>query len=173
MRGLVHIYTGNGKGKTTAALGLALRSAGCGNRVLVLQFMKGRDTGELHSLAQLPNIEVQRLDRDYGFYKRMTDQERQAVRFQQDRMLEQALAGLKTGQYGLIVLDEGISAYRYGLLDGALLMQLLTAQADAERVITGRDAPAELLETADYITDMQAVRHPFQKGIAARKGVEY
>lgn len=173
MSGLVHIYTGDGKGKTTAAIGLAVRSAGCGNRVLLLQFMKGRDTGELHSLALIPNMEVFRLDRDYGFYKWMTQAQRQTVRCQHDAMLQKALDALATGDYGLIVLDEAISAYRHELLNREALMQLLSMDTDAERVLTGRDAPPELLEKADYITQMNAVRHPMEKGIAARKGVEY
>ena len=173
MSGLVHIYTGDGKGKTTAALGLALRNAGSGNRVLILQFMKGRDTGELHALARIPNIEVLRLDQDYGFYKQMTQEEKQTVRQQHDRLLQVAAQGLQEKSYGLIVFDEAISAYRHELLNREKLLELISVPSETERVLTGRNAPEALLQKTDYITEMQAVRHPMNQGIPARKGVEF
>jgi cob(I)alamin adenosyltransferase len=174
MKGLTHVYTGDGKGKTTAALGLALRAAGCGRRVLIVQFLKGRESGEVRALAFLPNITLLRLDRDYGFYKTMPEEDRKLVRERHDRLLSEAVDRALAGDCDLLLLDELIPAYRYGAVDRERVDFFLENKPEGlELVLTGRDAPSELLERADYITEMQKRRHPFDRGITAREGIEY
>ncbi len=174
MTGLVHLYTGDGKGKTTAAIGLAVRAAGRGRRVLVTQFLKGRDTGELHSLDRLPGVTVRRLSRDFGFFAHMTDAERQQVRREHDAMLNRAAEALNGRACDLLVLDEIAATVRHELVDVDALLALLDQRtSEADIVMTGRDAPAALAERADYITDMRKLKHPFDAGVAAREGIEW
>ena len=165
---MLHIYCGDGKGKTTAALGLALRAAGSGMHVCIVQFMKGRHTSELNSLLHIPEITVLRCDRDYGFSFQMDDAVRAAVTACHDRLLQQA-ADMPAE---MLVLDEFFAAWRHKLLDREAAMRLVT-ECRAELVLTGRDPDAVFLEMADYVSDIHAVRHPYEKGIPARKGIEY
>ncbi len=174
MRGLIHIYTGNGKGKTTASIGLAVRAAGCGKKVVFVQFFKGRDCGELHSFEELPNVTVIRHSSSHGFYKNMSDEEKELVRLEHDRFLSEALEKVKNGECDLLVLDEVISAYVHGMLDCAAVDELLSNKPEElELVLTGRNAPESFIEAADYVTEMKKIKHPFDKGIPARKGVEF
>jgi cob(I)alamin adenosyltransferase len=168
--GLVHIYTGEGKGKTTAALGLAVRAKGAGLRVLVVQFLKGRDTGELASLKKL-DIPVIRTEVK-KFIPYMTAQEKEACQNEQETCLSRARK--EAPGFDLVVLDE---------IFGALFMHMVTLEdvlalvkdrpRGTELVLTGRDAPAELLALADYVSDIRAVKHPYDAGVAARRGIEF
>ena len=164
-KGLIHLYTGEGKGKTTAAVGLAVRAAGAGKRVIFLQFMKGRDTGELHALDKLPGIEILRSEKDFGFYFQMTEEQKKELTLIHNGLLERALERTMAGEADVIVLDE------------ALLKRLLSRTDDKphfpEIICTGRDPQEWLLEQADYVTRMECVRHPFDRGIGAREGIEY
>ncbi|MDR1512789.1 MAG: cob(I)yrinic acid a,c-diamide adenosyltransferase [Propionibacteriaceae bacterium] len=172
--GLVHLYTGDGKGKTTAAVGLAVRAAGRGRRVLIVQFLKGRDSGELHSLALLPNVTVTRLSRDFGFFWTMTDDEVGSVRAEHDALLAQAAAALRRGDCDVLVLDEAAAAARHGLVDEARLLELVDNRPSAvEVVLTGRDPPSALVGRADYVTEMRQVKHPYERGVGAREGIEW
>lgn len=174
MTGLIHIYTGDGKGKSTAAFGLAVRAAGCGKQVLIVQFFKGRDSGELHIFAQLPNVTVLRLDRDPGFFKYMGEESRAAVRERHDALLAAADRRMRQGQCGLLILDEAISAYNYDALDRGLLTEMLrTKPEEVELVLTGRYAPEELIAAAHYVTEMKKIKHPYDSGITAREGIEF
>ena len=174
MAGLIHLYTGDGKGKTTAAIGLAVRAAGRGRRVLIAQFLKGRDSGELHSLALIPQITVLRLSQDFGFAKFMDAGSLAQVRREHDAILEQAAAALNAGTCDLLVLDEIAAAARHDLADMGRLLALLDGKPDAsEIVMTGRDAPAALAERADYVTQMLKIKHPFDQGVPAREGIEW
>ncbi len=172
--GLVHIYTGDGKGKTTAAAGLAVRAAGCGMRVLFAQFMKGRQSGEVVEFNKIPEIEVLRADRDYGFYRSMSEQEKILQKKAHDEITERVFERVcKLRDVELVVLDELASAYEYGQVDRERIIKLLQNHENVEIVITGRNPSEDLLEFADYITEMKKVRHPFDRGIAAREGIEY
>ena len=174
MNGLIHIYTGDGKGKSTAAFGLALRAAGCGKRVLIVQFFKGRDCGELHSFALLPNVTVLRLEQDPGFFKFMDEETRAAVRARHDRLLTEANRQMREGLCDLLILDEVISAYNCGALDRALLEEMLrTRPENTELVLTGRNAPETLTSAAHYVTEMKKIKHPYDCGIPAREGIEF
>lgn len=172
MKGLIHLYTGDGKGKTTAALGLALRAAGAGRRVVLLQFMKGRYTAELKSLACLPQITVLRNSKDFGFYKRMSEQDKAEITRMHNANLARAIE--LCGEDGLLILDEICSAYGHELVDRAAVQNYVLHKPEGvELVMTGRSPDAWLTERADYITEMQKVRHPFDLGVAAREGIEF
>jgi cob(I)alamin adenosyltransferase len=174
MTGLIHLYTGDGKGKTTAAIGLAVRATGRGRRVMIIQFLKGRDSGELHSLTLLPRVTIGRLSRDYGFVPAMGPDERSEVRQEHDTLLHQAAQAVRTCRCDLLVLDEIAAALRHHLIDETQLLHLIDQRpSHVEIVLTGRDAPASLTERADYITDMQKTKHPFDQGVPARRGIEW
>ncbi len=168
--GLLHIYCGDGKGKTTAAIGLAVRAAGSGMRVCLVQLMKGGFTSELKALALIPGIDVMRCDREYGFVKNMNDADKLLLTGCHNNLLEKAFSG----GYDIIILDEFNSAYFYGLLERTVAAELiLKGKKSAEIILTGR-APAEIfVNAADYISEIQCVKHPYKNGISARKGIEF
>ncbi len=181
---MIQLYTGKGKGKTTAAVGLAVRAAGRGLRVVFAQFMKGRETGEIAVLERLPQVKVLRLPRHYGFYSKLTDADKEELKAAQDAILEEILKLLRTHMCDLVVLDEVTYPVKWGLCDEGLLRAVLNEAGGAgapdapapcfpEIVLTGRDAAQSLVDVADYVTVMQAVRHPFEKGVRARRGIEY
>lgn len=171
---MVHIYCGDGKGKTTAALGLALRAAGSGMQVHFLQFLKGSETSELASLSKIGNIRVLRCDRDYGFAFRMTDEQKRQITACHNRMLRAARERLAAGVTDLLVLDEFCAAYSLQLIDRQLADALVLAfPAERELVLTGRDPEQKFLDRADYISEIRSVKHPYENGIAARRGIEY
>ena len=174
MSGLTHLYTGDGKGKTTAALGLALRFAWHEKKVLLLQLSKGRPSGELEALKQLPQITVLRNSRDYGFWKAMTPEQKAACRRENDANLSAALTALENGSFDLLILDEVTSAYENEAADRDIIQRLICEKPkELELVLTGRNAPAFMLSAADYISEIKALRHPFEKGIQAREGAEF
>ena len=173
-RWLVLINTGPGKGKTTAALGTALRAFGCGMRVLVLQFLKGSwHYGELDSIGSLgPDFVIKQLGR--GFVKvggAETDPE--DIRLVEAAWAE-ARAAILSGEWDLVVLDEINYAIGYGMLDPAIVAETLKQRPEMVHVIlTGRNAHPLLVELADTVTEMREVKHAYQKGILAQKGIEF
>lgn len=168
--GLLHIYCGDGKGKTTAAIGLAVRAAGAGMKVCFVQLMKGRDTSELSVINHISDISVKRCDKDYGFFRNMTDNDKAEITACHNEMLKNAFKG----DYDMIILDEFNSAYHYGLLDKEFAKHLiLNGREYCETVLTGRNPDEVFLKSADYVSEICCVRHPYKKGISARKGIEY
>lgn len=171
-KGLVQLYTGNGKGKTTAALGLALRASGHGAKIAVIQFMKGwNGYGELEAVKNIPGITLVHTGRDKCIFR---GDETQEDFDEAGRGL--ALAGkyLSSGAFDLVILDEINVAADFGLIDAELAAEIISQKAEAtEVVLTGRNAPKAFLELAELITEMKEIKHPYQKGITARKGVEY
>jgi len=174
-RGLVVVYTGNGKGKTTAAMGLALRAAGYGKRVLVLQFVKTWFTGEKGGFEHLPNVEF--IQAGKGFYKILGDKlpEDEHVRAAR-AALELARAKINSGEYDVVVLDEIIGSVTGGLLPVEAVLELVDNKPPRlDLVLTGhrgKELP-ELLERADLITEMVKVKHPYDSGILAKKSIDY
>ena len=168
-RGMVHLYCGDGKGKTTAAMGLALRALGAGMRVAVVQFLKDGHSSELAPLEKL-GAAVFSGGCGSKFVFQMDQQEKEETRRQQDALLRRALAE----PCDLLVQDEACAACSLGMVDQELLRGAVQNRpAGCEVVLTGRD-PAEWMQNAaDYITEMRAVRHPFEKGVAARRGVDF
>ena len=173
MFGLIHIYCGDGKGKTTAAVGLAVRCAGRGNKVLLVQFLKSRDSGELYSLAKLPDIEVMRAKESKKFTFQMNEEEKHALLIEHNKMFEQVLAKIKNGSYSLLILDEVIGALNAKVFEMPKLIEFLRHKPEnLEVVLTGRNPAPELVEIADYVSEMRKVKHPMDKGIMAREGIE-
>ena len=171
---MLQIYTGNGKGKTTASIGLAVRFAGTGENVLFCQFMKGSKTSELNSLKYIPNIEVIRNTQDFGFYKSMTDFEKFKIKSMHNDNLDYIETSLKLENFKLVILDEITYAYEYNLLDKSKLERIIDIYSNkVEIVITGRNPNEFFLNRADYITNMEKIRHPFDRGVIARKGIEF
>ena len=167
---MLHLYCGNGKGKTTAAMGLALRAAGRGKRVVIAQFLKGADSGERFALAQLPQVTLLPVPDTVKFSFRMTEEERRAEARRYQDLLE--LIRQEAQGCFLLVLDEACAAVNTGLLPLEDLLACLDS-LECEVVLTGRDPAPQLAERADYITSMEGVRHPFEQGISARKGIEF
>ena len=173
MFGLIHIYCGDGKGKTTAAVGLAVRCAGRGNKVLLVQFLKSRDSGELYSLAKLPDIEVMRGKESKKFTFQMNEEEKHALLIEHNKMFEQVLEKIKNGGYSLLILDEIIGALNAKVFEMPKLIEFLRHKPEnLEVVLTGRNPAPELVEIADYVSEMRKVKHPMDKGIMAREGIE-
>lgn len=173
MFGLIHIYCGDGKGKTTAAVGLAVRCAGRGNKVLLVQFLKSRDSGELYSLAKLPDIEVIRGKESKKFTFQMNEEEKHALLIEHNKMFEQVLEKIKNGGYSLLILDEVIGALNAKVFEMPKLIEFLRHKPEnLEVVLTGRNPAPELVEIADYVSEMRKVKHPMDKGIMAREGIE-
>jgi len=173
--GLIHIYYGDGKGKTTAALGLALRAAGCGKNVVIVQFLKSWDCGEHKTLQNLSNITLIRAKTAGGkFICDMNDDEKQITKTWQEESLEKAIDLVKNEQCDMLILDEAIDAQKLGMLDTILMEKIISEKPDSlELILTGHDPDPQLLEQADYVTEMVKHKHPYDKGIQARKGIEY
>lgn len=170
--GCLHVYTGNGKGKTTAALGLALRAAGHDQQVYILQFMKGDpEYGEVRMARRLaPLWTLEQSGRDC-FVSRQ--QPAQVDKDMAQAGLEKARTALTSGQYQLIILDEFNTAVDFGLISLAQALELIAQKpAATELVLTGRYAPTEIQEKADLVTEMHEIKHYFQEGWTARTGIE-
>ena len=168
---MIHVYYGDGKGKTTAALGLLLRASGCGIGCVLVQFLKDWRCGEITALAQLENVTVLRGKAgSASFSNNMSPEELAATREIHNENLRAAMAT----DCGLLVLDELLDAVSLGLLDEELLRDLLDSPSEGpELVITGHGAVDWILDRADYVTEMVKRRHPYDKGITARRGVEF
>lgn len=170
-RGLIMIYTGNGKGKTTAALGLVFRALGRNMSVAVVQFIKGKwKTGERLFAEQLPQLSFQVMGHGFTWESDDLSQDKQAA----VSAWEEALRTINTGEKQLVILDELTYAFHYGWLQVDDVVEALRQRPQhVHVVITGRNAPAELLESADLVTEMQAVKHPYSQGMKAQMGVDY
>lgn len=171
---MLHIYHGEGKGKTTAAMGLALRAAGRGQKVVIAQFLKGSDSGERYALAILPTVTLLPVPDRVKFSFRMNEEERQEASERFEGLCRTCEEAMSRGEVQMVILDEACAAVTSGLLPLERLLALLdNVPEEVEVVVTGRNPALELLERADYITEMKLTRHPYQKGIRARKGIEF
>ena len=171
--GLIHLYCGDGKGKTTASVGLSVRCAGAGGRVIFTQFFKDGTSSELRVLETIPGVRVLVCPRKYGFFKRMNEEQRAAAREDFTALLRSALSAAREGAE-LLVLDEAVSACNHGVIPEAELLDFLRHRPEGlEVAVTGRNPSEALMARADYITEMVKRRHPFDRGVAARKGVEF
>jgi cob(I)alamin adenosyltransferase len=170
-KGYVHVYTGDGKGKTTAALGLVLRAVGAGYRVLIVQFMKGTVYSEIKALDALgENVEVKQYGRSECFVGKQPSREDSDWAA---RGLQEAIVALRTRQYDLVVLDELAVAQRFNLVTVEDVMVLLKERpSETEVVITGRWAHPAIVAQADLVTEMREVKHYYQTGVLARTGIE-
>lgn len=171
-KGLVQIFTGNGKGKTTAALGTVVRAAGHGLKIFIISFMKGDYAyGEYKALSVFPNIEVSKFGfRHFVDPTNIKPEEREEAK----AALAAARDAVTSGKYDLVLLDEVNVALGWNLIDIEEVIKLIEDKPPhVELILTGRYADNRLLEMADLVTEMVKVKHPFDKGIKARKGIEY
>ena len=170
MQGLIQVYTGDGKGKTTAALGLALRATGAGLKVFIGQFVKGAEYSEIKALRRLaPGIEIKQYGRRC-FIKDKPDEE--DIRLAQNGLVEMESV-IQSGDYDLVILDEANIAVYYNLFSvDELLKVVQNRPKQVEIVITGRNADPRIIAAADLVTEMREIKHYYQKGIAARLGIE-
>lgn len=174
MKGLVHIYTGNGKGKTTSAIGLGVRACGRGMKVLMVQFLKGTDTGEIYTLKKLePDFTLHRSTEIKKFTCSMSKNEKDEAKIIQKELFDFAADSMKSGEWDLIILDEIMAAISSGFIEVDDVADFIKDKPDkVEIVLTGRNAPAELVLLADYVSEIRSVKHPMKKGIPAREGIE-
>lgn len=168
--GYVQVYTGNGKGKTTAALGLALRAAGAGLRVYIGQFIKGMHYSEIDAVESLlPTVTLRQYGHDCFITREPTEQDREAAR----EGLADIAERMHGGEYALVILDEVCVAVDLGLIDVQAVLELIAQRpSGTELVLTGRNAPSELLDIADLVTEMREVKHYYTRGVQARVGIE-
>lgn len=169
-RGYVHVYTGNGKGKTTAAIGLAIRAAGAGMRVYIAQFVKGMHYSELDSLKRYADlITIRQYGRNCFIRQEPAEEDIRAARIG----LAEVKGILTSGQYGLVILDEANIATRYNLFSAEELIELIRSKPESlEVVITGRNADPRVIAVADLVTEMKEIKHYYNRGVEARRGIE-
>ena len=171
-QGFVQLYTGNGKGKTSAAFGLALRAIGRGLKVYIIQFIKGGfDSGEWYIVDKLPNLTLKTFGRGKFITKKPPPEEDVKLAEEALRLAENVV---KSGEYDVVILDEVNVALSLGLISLERVLELVRNKPKhVELVLTGRYAPDELIEAADLVTEMREIKHPFNRGVQAREGIEY
>lgn len=172
---MLEIYHGDGKGKTTAGVGLCLRAAGAGFSVWFFQFMKDGTSAEIPMLSKIDGIHVVYSDVFFGFTKNMTQEQKQQMKEQYKKMLQKAEEIAKNSEKEtLIVLDEVLHACNQKLLDQKVLRKFLAIYKDQiEIVLTGRNPSKDLMDLSDYISEVKKQKHPYDRGITARKGIEF
>ncbi|MCP4353620.1 MAG: cob(I)yrinic acid a,c-diamide adenosyltransferase [Desulfobacterales bacterium] len=170
MRGYTQVYTGDGKGKTTAALGLAVRSAGAGLKVFIAQFIKSNHYSELKALKRFSDlITVEQFGLGLFIGRKPSPSDIEAAA----KGLEKVKSVISSGEYNVVILDEANVAVKYELFSKQELIDIIAFKPeDIELVITGRDASPDIIERADLVTDMKAVKHYYTKGVKARNGIE-
>ncbi len=171
---MIHIYYGDGKGKTTAAIGLAVRAAGSRMKVLFVQFLKTEFSGERHTLSHTENITLTFAPVDLKFTYEMDENEKQKASAMFRKIFDDAVTKVLTEGYDMIVLDEVSTAVEAGMLSEHSLYEFVSdVPKNIEVVITGHNPPEKLLELADYVTEMKKIKHPYDKGVQARFGIEF
>lgn len=168
-KGYIHVYTGNGKGKTTSALGLSVRAICAGKAVYFGQFIKGMDYSELKAIDYLPNFTIEQYGRDCFIFNDPTDEDIKIAR----EGLKKIEGILKDDIHDVVVLDELNVALHYKLFSLEDVLKVLdNRKKDKEIIITGRYAPSEIIEMADLVTEMKEIKHYYKQGVKARKGIE-
>lgn len=174
MDGLIHIYCGDGKGKTTAAMGLAIRCAGTGKKVMIFQFLKGNTSSERRILQEVSDITLLDGYETIKFVKNMTKTEKFETKAYYHKKFIEIINIIKQNKYQMLILDEIIAAVNYGFVEEEKLIEFLQNKPkELEVVLTGRNPSERVCKIADYITEMKKIRHPYDKGIGARNGIEY
>lgn len=174
MSGCIHVYCGDGKGKTTASIGLGIRAAGRGKKVLIARFLKTDDSGEVGILKQIPGIQVLPCEKTFGFFFQMTEEDKKEASACYSSLLERSFQKAREMENGLLILDEIMAACNYKLVSEDSLLRLLKERPSSlEVVLTGRNPSKSIMEAADYISEIQKVKHPFDEGLPAREGIEY
>ena len=172
---MLHLNIGKGKGKTSSAIGLGIRAAGRGKNVLMVQFLKCQETGEMLFLQDCEKFIIKRFESEHGFVIKPNAEQTEQLQREINNAFEFAKSQVENENCDVLILDEVLDAVILGFLSDEQLISLVNIgkNNDVEFVFTGRSASAELINFADYVTDMTLVKHPFQKGIKAREGIEY
>lgn len=174
-KGLIQVYTGDGKGKTTAAIGQGIRAYGNGLKVIMVQFLKSGYTGELKVIEELgENFKLYRFEKKRDFIWNLSDAEIEEVKQEVRQGFEFVKEVIAEGKCDVLILDEMMGVLSNGFITvDELKAELLSKKTNMEIVLTGRNVPEEIVEAADLVTEMKLIKHPFEKGIGARKGIEY
>ncbi|ABS61220.1 cob(I)yrinic acid a,c-diamide adenosyltransferase [Fervidobacterium nodosum] len=170
--GYIHVYTGNGKGKTTAAFGLALRAICAGKKVYIGQFIKGMKYSELDAVKYLPNLVIEQYGRNCFIKNKPTQEDIELAR----NGLNKIKKVIEDGAYDIVILDEVNVAVYYNLFTAKDVIDVISKvpkERDMEIILTGRYAPQEFIDIADLVTEMKEIKHYYQKGVMARKGIEF
>ena len=168
-KGLIQIYTGTGKGKSTAALGQALRATGQGLKVIIIQFVKGIRTGEHRFVSKYHPFKIVQMGKGDCFNKTT-----EKLALESKKTLNYALEQMLSGKHDVIILDEIFIALKQGyILEKDILSLMQQKPKNVELIMTGRYAPKSIIRKADLVTDMQLIKHPFEEGIMGRKGIEF
>ena len=174
MKGYIHIYCGDGKGKTTASVGLAVRAAGREKRVFISRFLKTEDSGEVAVLRAITGITVLPCERTFGFTFQMTPEQKREAAEYYNNQLEQTWQLVVSGRYDILILDEIMAVCSTGLVDETRLLSLLDHKPEhLEVIMTGRNPSEECKARADYISEVKKEKHPFDLGVPASEGIEY
>lgn len=174
MEGRIHIYCGDGKGKTTAATGLAIRGAGNSMKVIFTQFLKDGTSNELKILKTIPNIEVLVCTKHLGFSWNMDDETKEAAKEEYTKLFESAINAAIQNSVDMIVFDEIMSAISCGFVSEDKVLKFLNKKPERlEVILTGRNPSKDIVDKADYVSEIRKVKHPFDKGINSRAGIEY
>jgi cob(I)alamin adenosyltransferase len=174
-QGYVQIYTGNGKGKTTAAIGLGVRAAGNKYKVYMIQFLKSSKTGELQSVEALkPYFEVFRFQKPRGFFWTLKEEEKKELKEEIQKAYNFALQVFEENQCDILILDEIMGAISNDLVTAAQIIELMEKKPqNMELIMTGRNVPEEIIKKADLVTEMKDIKHYFNAGVGSREGIEY
>jgi len=175
INGLVHVYTGDGKGKTTAAIGQGMRSAGRGLKVYMVQFLKSADTGELHVCQQLgESFKIFRFEKQRGFFWTLNEEQKNELKSEIRQALQFVRKVFDKKECDVLILDEIMGVITNQLVSEEEICDFIRKKPQSmELILTGRDAPKSIIELADYVSEIHAVKHPMDKGIVARYGIEY
>lgn len=174
-KGYIQIYTGNGKGKTTAAVGLATRAAGNKFRVCMVQFLKSGVTGELESAKLMaPYFTIHRFERPRGFFWTLNDQEKLELKEDIQEAYKFCIKQLEEGNCDILIMDEIMGTLSNGLITEEQLIELIDKKPDdVELIMTGRNVPESIMQRANLVTEMKDIKHYFNEGVPARKGIEF
>ena len=174
-RGLVQVYTGEGKGKTTAAVGQTLRALGRGYKVCFIQFFKRNPSGEIKALKKFsPQIKVINFNQVHPFFSKLSSSELNNLKGKVKSNLKEVVKIIKSETYDLVVLDEVLIALHDNFISEKELLNLIDEKPNSvELILTGRGATKKIIEKTDLVTEMRLIKHPFQEGIRARRGIEY
>lgn len=170
-KGYVHLYCGDGKGKTTCSMGLLVRAAGSGKKILLHQFMKNNSSSERKIIAGIPNVTILPGDEEVVFTFRMTKEEKVAKKAENDAIIDKISSMMKN--YDMIVLDEALYAIKNGVLSEDMVLKMLDNRPqNVEIVLSGRDPSEDMIERADYVSEIKKIKHPFDQGVKSRIGIE-
>lgn len=174
-KGLIQVYTGDGKGKTTAAIGQGIRAYGRGKTVYMVQFLKSSETGELLTLKNLePGFRVIRFEKERGFIWSLSKTEIEELKCEILRAFDFVKETFRDNACDVLILDEIMAVLGNGLIGINDVLDIVKNKPEnIELILTGRNVPSEIIEVADYVSQVECLKHPFEKGIAAREGIEY